>query len=93
MVRSEANLLGDESQKTGARPVLEIFINHDCWVARYPEGARSSEAEGKTIRELFDGDEVPLPYTPEASAALVCRELARRNPDYEVRVVEGTKST
>lgn len=57
--------------------------NH--WYADFAKHADSASL----IHQLFNGYIVPLPFTAQASAASVIRDLQRRNPDYDIRVSDN----
>lgn len=60
---------------------IQVFCTPQGWMARYVG------PHAKAIRDLFDTDVLPLPWTRRAKASQVVADLASRNPG--VRVLIG----
>jgi hypothetical protein len=63
---------------------IELFKNRTGWNARF-SGPHAAE-----IKRLFEGsDTLPLPYTTEASPAMVLAEQTKLNPKAVVTLKDG----
>lgn len=61
---------------------IELYRGKFSWLAR---------SNDPQVLELFGTDTLPTAFTPEASATMVQRAIARLNPEAEVFVVEDER--
>ena len=66
---------------------MEIKIVCDkkarCWIAEWDK----ESDEGQKIIALFGTNQIPLPFTPAASAEIVKARLEKKNPEATVTII------
>ena len=62
-------------------PTIRVYRAGKCWIADM-----SRAIDGEYLRARCGTDQIPMPFTPEASVTDVFRTVRDRNPDHVVYV-------
>jgi hypothetical protein len=63
---------------------IELFIENNLWITRYPEDHR--------LKELFGSTILPTSFPDTVPAEIVRREILQKNPGYRVVVRTSDRS-